>query len=147
MTNTDTPFPRHLYILRDTLETIRPLGSLGAQAEENTDRKADEMCIAALLPCANTWLLNASCKLIELSDGNWNNCDPSVSEPGELASHTQALGFNPQRWVYWLTRLQELMHEASAVGDDDLAVFVKRVADNMVLTLEETQSPMNQLLN
>ncbi|RYP13169.1 hypothetical protein DL767_010862 [Monosporascus sp. MG133] len=141
-----------LYILRDTLETNRPLGSLGAQAEENTERKADEMCIAALLPCANAWLLNASRKLIELSDGNWNNCDPPVSEPGELlrgdlASHMPALGFNPQRWLYWLRRLQELTHEASAVGKDDLAAFAKRVADNMVLTLEETQSPMNQLLS
>ncbi|KAH6645332.1 hypothetical protein BKA67DRAFT_584804 [Truncatella angustata] len=132
-----------LVVLRDALETTRPLGQMQLEEgavihaidEEDVLRRAHDISIAGLLPSANAWLFEAGAKLIQLSDQNWNNCTTASGIAGEpIGMH--APGFSSQRWLYWLRRLEEIAN-AAASHSPDLSDYAAKMVGNMLAAVEE----------
>ncbi|UKZ55212.1 hypothetical protein TrVGV298_009031 [Trichoderma virens] len=117
-----------LLVFNDAFETVRSLGSLADQSNENPHRALHDLTIAALLPAAQAWLHSASYKIIQLSDKLWNNLaavrqDETTFTQSELGRRSSA-AFSPWRWMYWLKRLEEIKEEAKRAGEDTLAKSV-----------------------
>lgn len=137
-----------LSIFCDALETARPLGSFGEGSAEDPNRHAQDVTIADLLPVANVWLFHARLRLIQLSDALWNECTNSIGElfrADPLSSGISA-GFSPQRWIFWLRRLEEVGQQATQAGDTNLAEYAFKVMDNMLLTLDEGDSTVQRMM-
>ncbi|KAL6834432.1 hypothetical protein V8C40DRAFT_261163 [Trichoderma camerunense] len=114
-----------LLVFKDTFETVRSLGSLNDQSDEDPYRDLRDLTIAALLPAAQFWLVVAHNKIIQLSDGLWNildtvRQDETTFTTSELGRRSSA-AFSPWRWMYWLKRLEEIKEEAEQAGEDTLA--------------------------
>ena len=138
-----------LIVMRETLETKRSLGRLNEFDGEDTSRTIGEFSIASLLPTANTWLFNAGVKLVQLSDILWNDCPVDVGRTGDLLqqdSVVNAVGFSPQRWIYWLRRLEWVIEEATQAQDHGLAEYASRMLDNMLIVVDERHSRVNEEL-
>jgi hypothetical protein len=96
-----------LSILRDTLETDRPLTS-GPSGSNDENPQAS---IADLLPAVNVWFLYCGYK-VESFCIQMQNYD-SDAETGELARKaniTPSSGFSVARWKFWRDRLEEISH-------------------------------------
>ena len=165
-----------LVVLREALEQPRLLGRLGPVNEDPSRRMAD-LTIAELLPAANAWLFTAGYKLVQLSDREWEGCDAEVGGFGELVGFVLGLccgllltiihsvqvtpgrstwelprhvGFSPQRWVWWLRRLDEIA--ATVLEDDDeqreagrcMRAFLEGMMDNMLHIAAQTNGPVAQ---
>ena len=134
------------HLFRDALEMARPLGQLGSQDDEDANRGMQHLTIAALLPAVNAWLFHAGRRIIQLSEILWSGAHISEGRLGPLVRDEASSeepdrgGFSPKRWMYWLKRLEEICLEARRVGEDDLADFVWRMMDNMLLIVDETNS-------
>jgi hypothetical protein len=147
-----------LITLRQALETERPLGTLGIISSDEPEIRVkgsmQELTIAELLPAANAWLLVCARKIMDLSHQQWNNCPSDDGYPGPLylqhvsgdEQNATLSGFSAERWSFWMRRLQEVVREATAEGNDSLAHFASRVTDNMVLMLDEASSDTRELL-
>lgn len=142
-----------LIVLRDTLETPRPLGKLVNPSEEDPDRSLHDLSVGELLPAANVWLFQTGVKLIQLSDQQWNDCSNDIGHIGDLCRddtsgfvNATSAGFSPGRWVFWLRRLEEIVQEASNAGDDSLAEYASRVMDNMLLIVDQRDSSVKRQL-
>jgi hypothetical protein len=98
-----------IWILRDTLETPRPLTR---RRETNTGGSEEQVItIADLLPAAMVWFLYCGHKIESLCILNQNF--ESDSETGELAKRanvTPNFGFSIARWNFWSDRLEEISH-------------------------------------
>lgn len=83
--NTDGLCGVVLLVLRESLETQRPLGKYNDQAQpEDSARLDDDLSIAAMLPCVNAWIGTADLKIMQLSEKSWDAYPPSFMEPGPL---------------------------------------------------------------
>ncbi|KAK3897067.1 hypothetical protein C8A05DRAFT_20093 [Staphylotrichum tortipilum] len=140
-----------LVVLREALETPRPLGTLGA-ADGDPGRQIGGMSVADLLPAANVWLFTAGWKLVRLSDGGWEGGDgvglgelvTSGRYRWEVPRHG---GFSPQRWMWWLRRLDEIASKVEDGNADELGgfgAFVKGMMDNMLHIAAQTNGPVGQ---
>ncbi|KAB5571715.1 hypothetical protein GE09DRAFT_1185300 [Coniochaeta sp. 2T2.1] len=153
-----------LVVLRHTLETPRQLGRLTA-TERNQDRRSQDLTVADLLPSANAWLFTTGRKLVQLSDDEWNESPADVGALGELvvdgARHDDPSedvpahgGFSPQRWMWWLRRLEEIGtlaerdDRAKEIGEGErsLLTFVRGVMDNMMLIAEQTNGAVARMV-
>ncbi|KAF7904197.1 hypothetical protein EAF00_001531 [Botryotinia globosa] len=97
-----------IWILRDTLETPRPLTS-GAEATSHDSEKR-LTTIADLLPAAIVWFQYCGHKIETLCILN-QNFESGLSETGELAKNAQIMpnsGFSAARWIFWRDRLEEI---------------------------------------
>lgn len=140
-----------LAVMRATFETPRHLGTQHDQHEEDATRQIDNLSIAALLPAANNWFFAAGHKLIQLSGEAWNKCDGFIGEPGELLepnepNGTVTVGFSPERWLFWLKRLEQIALLARQGGDAPLASYAERMMDNMLLTVEQTDNKVRNAM-
>ncbi|KAI0455019.1 hypothetical protein F5B21DRAFT_219915 [Xylaria acuta] len=149
-----------LMVLRDTLETQRPLVRAGVEPggedSENAGRTVDMLTIADLLRAANAWLERAGARIAQLCEAGDGHATArltipvpeEVSVPGPLAQAAgiQAVpgGFSSQRWFFWLQRLDEIGAEASPQGSaGSLAMgmaspFVQRVREEKQLARRVT---------
>lgn len=97
-----------IWILRDTLETPRPL----ARREAGTSDSEEQLTtVVDLLPAAMSWFLYCGHKIESLCILNQNF--ESESETGELARKanvTPDSGFSVARWTFWRDRLEEISH-------------------------------------
>lgn len=145
-----------LVVLRDALETSRPLvreslTSAHSQMVESGDNSPSLqiLSIADLLPAANMWLLNGDAKILQLSDSRRRGFRADFEKLGDLmksdSGTTIQPGFNPQRWKYWLKRLEEIrtLHE-SVQGVSELA---GRIMTTMVASVESFDTPMKRDLS
>ncbi|KAF7592940.1 hypothetical protein BBP40_012265 [Aspergillus hancockii] len=131
-----------LVILRDTLETERPLGSLKKSGGANPDATMHGLPIAALLPAACAWFKEAGLKLLQLSDISWNDCSEIVGQGGAAFAKSglgqkSSAGFSPSRWLYWLKRLDEVNREATHAGEECLAEHALDALETMLSEVEE----------
>ncbi|KAM0256146.1 hypothetical protein ACHAQJ_005123 [Trichoderma viride] len=139
-----------LLVFHDVFETVRPIGSLGDQSNENPHGALQDLTIAALLPAAQAWLHSADHKIIQLSDKLWNN--PTVIGQSETTFTKSELGrkssaaFSPWRWMYWLKRLEEIKEEAERAGEDTLAKSVLDTMERMLTRVEVTDTQVQREL-
>lgn len=56
-------------------------------------------------------------------------------------------GFNIRRWIYWLTRLEQVTLSARNSGEEELAIFSTGVMDNMIIAVEETGGQLKKDLS
>lgn len=138
-----------LMLLRDTFETVRPLGSLDEQgnATDSLDTTIQDLSIAALLPAACAWIRESGLKLIKLSDVSWNDCPDTFGQNGasftksELGQKSQAsAGFSPWRWLYWLKRLQEIADEATQAEETSLGKHASEAIKQMLSAVDWRES-------
>lgn len=142
-----------LVILRETLETKRPLVNAVTpevlEDGEHNRHGTENLSVADLLPAANMWLFKAGNKVIELSQNSEDLFPAQTGALGELAQAEGIVpahgGFSPQRWLFWLKRLEELENEASG-EDKELAAFAQGVRNNMILMAGESDSEMSREL-
>lgn len=115
-----------LWLLRETLETPRPL---------TKPENGDEISVAELLPACLAWFEYCNFKLLRLavdSDFNGVNFYPHLSAPGELAreADVEQLGFSVPRWLFWRRRFKEL----SRCKDEQVAKKGRQGFDYMITT-------------
>ncbi|KAI0206858.1 hypothetical protein F4808DRAFT_454775 [Astrocystis sublimbata] len=149
-----------LMVLRDTLETQRPLVRAGVEPggedSENPGRTVDMLTIADLLRAANAWLERAGARITQLCEAGDGNVatrlaipvPDEVSNPGPLAeaAGVQATpgGFSSARWFFWLRRLDEIGAETSPQGSTvsstmgGTSPFVRRVQEEKQLARRVT---------
>ncbi|RYO92990.1 hypothetical protein DL766_005215 [Monosporascus sp. MC13-8B] len=136
-----------LLVLRETFETVRPLGSVSSSADANAEATMGDLTISDLLPAACAWIREAGRKIVQLSDVFWNDCPGmtggygatfTASELGRGLSSSS--GFSPQRWMYWLKRLDEIAEEANQAGESSVAEIASEAIDFMLSRVEETDS-------
>ncbi|KAI0479934.1 hypothetical protein F4859DRAFT_503834 [Xylaria cf. heliscus] len=149
-----------LMVLRDTLETQRPLVRAGVEPggedSENSGRTVDMLTIADLLRAANAWLERAGARITQLCEAGDGNATArltipvpeEVSDPGPLAQAAgiQAVpgGFSSQRWFFWLQRLDEIGADTSPQGSTSSSAtgmtspFVQRVREEKQLARRVT---------
>jgi hypothetical protein len=109
-----------IWILRDTLETPRPL----TKGEDTSDSEEQLITIADLLPVAMAWFQYCGHKIESLCILNQNF--ESDSETGELAKRanvTPNSGFSVARWTFWRDRLEEISH----CEDEEVAAFASKM--------------------
>jgi hypothetical protein len=150
-----------LSVLRDTLESTRPLGKAapgpvvtserqGHQDELDDHRSTESLSIADLLPAANSWLFNAGHKIIQLSENTVDIFPAHVGMLGELARAEGVMpengGFSPQRWLFWVKRLEEIKNEALGEDEEGIAAFARGVMGNMVITACDSDSVIKREL-
>lgn len=131
-----------LMVLRETLETTRPIGEFQENENEDPSGTSDGLNIAALLPSVNVWLFHAGIKIVDLAESSWNDCPAHLSALGELLRQSSSeeftkVGFSTQRWLYWLKRLQEIAETTGSVAE-----YACRVMDNMLLTVEQRDTTL-----
>jgi hypothetical protein len=150
-----------LIVLRDALESTRRLSKAAPGPTVVSDRQDhqkkqghqsdEDLSIAELLPAANMWLLNAPHKIIQLSDKSVNIFPPQVGMLGELARAEGVVpesgGFSPQRWLFWVKRLEQI-GESETFGEEDeeVTAFARGVMNNMILPVSEVDSAMKREL-
>lgn len=139
-----------LLVFKDTFETVRSLGSLNDQSDEDPHRDVRDLTIAALLPAAQFWLVVAHNKIIQLSDKLWNildtvRQDESTFTTSELGRRSSA-AFSPWRWMCWLKRLEEIKEEAEQAGEDTLASSVLDLMQRMLTKVEDTDTRVQREL-
>ena len=151
-----------LIVLRDTLESTRRLSKAASgpivasdrqdhQKEKEGHQSSEDLSIAELLPAANMWLYHAPHKIIRLSDNSVNIFPPQVGMLGELAQAEGVLpesgGFSPQRWLFWVKRLEQI-GKSETVGEEDeeIVVFARGVMRNMTIPVAELDSAMKREL-
>lgn len=108
-------------ILRDTLETPRPL--TGRRETSTSDSEEQLTTIADLLPATMAWFLYCGHKIENLCILNQNF--ESDSETGDLAKRanvTPDSGFSVARWTFWRDRLEEISH----CGDEEVAPLASK---------------------
>ena len=98
-----------IWILRDTLETPRPL----TRKREADPSESEEQLttIVDLLPATMAWFLYCGHKIESLCILNQNF--ESNSGTGELARRANVMpnsGFSVARWTFWRDRLEEISH-------------------------------------
>ncbi|KAF9892685.1 hypothetical protein FE257_001087 [Aspergillus nanangensis] len=132
-----------LKTIRDTLETMRPLGSSNDPDEECPRRSLGSLPIAGLLPAACAWLREASHNIILLSDACWNDrTNSAIGNPGylfvesELGQRSPG-GFSPWRWLFWFKRLHELYDEANEAEEKVLAEYAEKAINIMNCHVKE----------
>lgn len=153
-----------LMVLREALETPRPLGRVGATMDSDPGRQMQDLSIADLLPAANAWLFAAGRKIVLLSDAaaaredlfpeHVGGLGPLLVHAGDGGDATSTLGrelqggFSPQRWMWWLRRLDEIASLASQGGEDtaSLGLLVHGMMDNMMLIAQQTNGPVKRAL-
>ncbi|KAB5511573.1 hypothetical protein GE09DRAFT_1047543 [Coniochaeta sp. 2T2.1] len=153
-----------LIVLREALETPRQLGRVTA-TERDRARCLHDLTVADLLPSANAWLFTTGRKLVQLSDDEWSESPADVGALGELVGGGGAVygnsfkdvpargGFSPQRWMWWLRRLEEITtlaeqnDRAKKVGEGgrSLPIFIRGVMDNMMLIAEQTNGAVARM--
>ncbi len=176
-----------LIVLRDALETPRPLGRLTPTVRDAA-RQTRDLSVADLLPAANAWIITAGRKLVQLSDGERDRFSPEVGRLGELVAPSPAVaappipasgtsrvvptaepllqelprhgGFSPQRWAWWLRRLEAIASLAvqqeqqeqqglANVSEEDrgraLALFAHGMMDNMLRIAAQTSGLLGRL--
>lgn len=139
-----------LTILHDALETRRPLGKWGESNAEHPISASNDVTIAELLPSVNLWLYHAGNKLIQLAEDMWES-DAGTGLVGELLREDASRGalsggFSPERWIFWLKRLQQIRREAYGAGDAHLAEYATKMVGNMLLMVEERDSAVRDKL-
>jgi hypothetical protein len=151
-----------LIVLRDALETPRQLGRVGVTMGRDPGRQMHDLSIADLLPAANSWLFAAGRKLVLLSDAaaaredlfpeHVGRLGPLIVDAPDAGDGTSGRGmhggFSPQRWIWWLRRLDEIASLASEGGEDapSLKSLVHGMMDNMMLIAEQTNGPVRKAL-
>jgi hypothetical protein len=90
--------------------------------------------------------------LIQLSEKCWNNCPPSVGQCGDLLQINATVevpnaGFSPQRWLFWLRRLDEIARDAHQAGKESLAKYAEGMMDNMLIIVGDTNSTVKRALD
>ena len=115
-----------IWILRDTLETPRPLTR---STEANTGDPEEQLTtIVDLLPATMAWFLYCGHKIESLCILNQNF--ESNSETGELANRanvTPKSGFSVARWTFWRDRLEQISH----CEDDEVAPLASKTLRTM----------------
>jgi hypothetical protein len=109
-----------IWILRDTLETPRPL-TRGREA--GTSGSEEQLTIADLLPATLAWFLYCGHKIESLCILNQDF--ESHSETGELAKRadvTPNSGFSVARWTFWRDQLEEI----SRCEDEEIAPLASK---------------------
>lgn len=153
-----------LIILRDTLETQRALEPADrdittAGSERHEGRRAgiddqqikDRLSIAQLLPAANTWLFHAGYKIIRLSDSSTDSFPVHAGMLGELARAEGTVpengGFSPQRWLFWLKRLEQIGWSDNGMEETQkTAEFARKIYNSVLITVTFVESAMRQEL-
>ncbi|TGO65515.1 hypothetical protein BCON_0002g01000 [Botryotinia convoluta] len=125
-----------IWILRDTLETPRPLTS-GAKAPSH-DSKQRLTTIADLLPAAIVWFQYCGHKIESLCILN-QDFESGFSETGELAQKAQIMpdsGFSVARWIFWRDRFEEI----SRCGNEEVAPLALKAWKTMKFWGERIES-------
>lgn len=63
-----------------------------------------------------------------------------------LCSAATPGGFSPERWIFWLKRLEQIAEQAETAGDARLGENTRRFMDNMLFILDERDSAVKQML-
>ncbi|KAL7788312.1 hypothetical protein V8C37DRAFT_418453 [Trichoderma ceciliae] len=139
-----------LFVFNAAFETVRSMGSLVDQSNEDPHRALHDLTIAALLPAAQAWLHSANLKIIQLSDKLGNSLaavgqDETTFTKSELGRRSSA-AFSPWRWMYWLKRLEEIKEEAKRAGEDTLAKSVLDTMEHMLTMVETTDTRVQREL-
>jgi hypothetical protein len=111
-----------IWILRDTLETPRPLTR--RTEADTSDSEEQLITIADLLPATMAWFQYSGHKIETLCILNQDF--ESDSETGELAKRanvTPNSGFSVARWTFWRDRLEEI----SRCEDEEVAPLAYRM--------------------
>jgi hypothetical protein len=98
-----------IWILRDTLETPRPLTRRRQASTSNSEEQL--ATVADLLPDTMAWFLYCGHKIENLCILKQNF--ESNSETGDLARRANVVpnsGFSVARWMFWRDRLEEISH-------------------------------------
>lgn len=145
-----------LMLLRDTLETVRPLGVCVSDDDKDKERSAEkparrqqDVTVAELLPAVNAWMFFAGHKIIQLADARWSGDDGGLGpllRADPSSSAMSAGGFSPERWIHWLKRMEQIAEEAESAGDARLGGLTRRYMDNMLAVADETDSAVKRLL-
>lgn len=138
-----------LALLCDALETPRPLGASGEEHGEDPSRLPQDVTVAALLPAVNSWLCHCGHKIVQLADARWKSDACSLGElfrDDPLCGSATPTGFSPERWVFWLKRLEQIAKGADTAGDARLGETVRKMMDNMLFIADERHSAVKQLL-
>lgn len=113
-----------LWVLRETLETDRPLTS-SLSGSNNENKQAS---IADLLPAANAWFLYCGYKIESLSIQTQDyDSDVETGELARRANITPSSGFSVARWKFWRDRLEEISH----CEDQEVAQLAERMRKTM----------------
>ncbi len=141
-----------LIVLRDTLETDRPLTSDQAASEapseggQEKERRGQRLSIADLLPATNMWLINADVKILQLCDDQTGGLPPDVGKLGGLAEAAGVIPakgqFSPARWQFWLKRLEEISMLSNEV--QGVSRLAGQIMNSMLLTATRIDTVMKR---
>ncbi|KAF4211353.1 hypothetical protein CNMCM8980_010003 [Aspergillus fumigatiaffinis] len=110
-----------IWILRDALETSRPLVSMAA------DSQNDQLPIADMVPAAVVWFELCGHKIESLCLANHDFDDSTIGSLAKDHGVHPATGFSISRWHFWKRRLDEL----SSSDHEETAAFALRGANCM----------------
>ncbi|GIK00891.1 hypothetical protein Aspvir_004920 [Aspergillus viridinutans] len=110
-----------LWILRDALETPRPLVSTATNSEN------DLLPIEDMVPAAVVWFELCGHKIESLCLMNYDFDDSAIGSLARDDGVDPTTGFSISRWHFWKRRLDEL----STCGHEETAAFALRGADCM----------------
>lgn len=138
-------------LIREALETSRPLGTLKDIDAENSAALPEDITIASLLPAVSAWFLHAGYKLIELS------CNNAIDRRNDIAaellhitepssSNATDNGLSAERYLRWVTRLDELGRNARDAGDPPLGDYIERLLDSILATVGERDTSIRRKL-
>lgn len=141
-----------LIVLRDALETERPLISHQPSSKDISQEiqdegwKSERLSIADLLPTANMWLVNADVKILQLCDDHENTFPPGLSRLGGLAEAAAIMpaegGFSPSRWHFWLKRLEDISMRTDEAKE--VSRLAEQIRNSMLVTVARIDTVMKR---
>lgn len=138
-----------LMVFRETLETPRPLGELNEKDDEDPKRTLADLSIGDLLPTLRIWVLHCRMRFIQLSHKSCNSFPTEAQKIGRLysddsVSTSKSPGFNPERWIFWLRRLDDLHGEARATDKQEMSNYFGSIMHLMLMAMNMTDSDVRR---
>lgn len=135
-----------LMTFREALETPRALGEI-TNAEEDAARFLTDLTICDFLPALQTWQDEAAKIILQLSGQSQSHFPDTSQEIGVLyrddgSNTTKTPGFSPERWVFWLRRLDEIHQEAEKDGKKEIVDCTAKILYQMSNALAQIATPV-----
>ncbi|KAI9367584.1 hypothetical protein BJX61DRAFT_537944 [Aspergillus egyptiacus] len=135
--------PIFLHILREALETPRPL--VRSKEEQQQQQSGTGVhSIEELIPAVLAVFYEAGMMVINLCDQMWNDGADERLGGGatELLGGGEALppGFSPARWLFWLKRLDEIEQQALTVEELGIMEHASRALTKMLGSVQNTET-------
>lgn len=140
-----------LITFREALETPRALGEI-TNVEEDSARSLTDLTICDFLPALLSWQDEAAKIILRLCGQSESHFPDTSQQLGVLyrddgSDATKSPGFSPERWVFWLRRLDEIHQEAGKDGKKEIADCTVKILYQMSNALAQIATPVQAVFD